>query len=403
MHQVFLLSRPEKLMFGMTRESFVDAVRKWKCYFLILIVLLLLPLKWSFSEQMRSTIILENMFYNLIIADSLSFIFRDVNLLSVVNLILLIIPSIYFTYRRISKFEEESIEGLGVVVFLLSMIVLTIVSSRSLFEPEQIDLMPSPTPNLQYLPGFLLLLLFFTVIVPNLTEKGKTQENSSRTHPEIRRRIHRILPRSSFGWLAALFFILPAQIQLLTTGNLMTGNLRFSGFVITAPFYLFFLHSLRFSGYSDYYITLIFGGDPTHMMLLFGFVWNAILLIFTFLYLTERIQLRLFVLAGIVSIIPNTIYSITTILMHLFTFSSGQIIFILPLLQIGVILILRHERNKQYKTASDVKDIRHPEFVKVPITYLLRSQIRRLFRGSTQGNGVEVSHNKEYIIEEEPL
>ncbi|MHA1909573.1 MAG: hypothetical protein ACW98Y_19900 [Candidatus Thorarchaeota archaeon] len=388
----------------MTGTSRVAILKQWRNYIVLLVILLLIPYSWMLPYSTTSSLlVLENMFYTLILDESLTIQNTAISLLSIINLILLIIPSVYFTYRRISQIENESIESLGFVIILLTMIVLTIISHTSWISDYQHDALASPTPNLDYLPGFVLLLLFFTVMVPIFTSKTNTRKhNPMNAQSGIRNKIKERMPRSAGGWLAFLLFLLPSGVSITSQDAIPFDSYGYLAFRVTASFYSTAFNILQFGEFTSFSMAFIFGGVVALYNLLISFLWNAILVVFALLYLKEKIPHRLLLLAGLVSIVPHLFIMISSILVFILGGSIIEFYIPLTLLQIGVFLLIRHENKTK---GLDITEIikKRSEFVKVPVAYILTSSIRRLSRGFRRDNKQHLTLTTEINKDEEEI
>ncbi|MCK5238254.1 MAG: hypothetical protein KAR33_01830 [Candidatus Thorarchaeota archaeon] len=370
-------------MSDMTGESRVVFLKQWRNYIILLVIILLIPYRWALPYTTTSTwFTIEGLFYILTLGDNYILQMTPVYLLSAINLILLIIPSIYFTYRKISRTEKESIKSLGLVTILLTLIVLAIISKESFISNLQYDTAPSPTPNLQYLPGFSLLLLFFTIIVPIFTREDNGQDqNIDEDSTGILGRIKEQFPKTGEGWLTTLLFILPAgvTVSFLNSGFFVfDGNLLFEVF---GSFYTSLFEIVRFGQFTYYSGSIVFGGIVSLDNLLGSFLWSTLLVVFALLYLQEKIQRRLLIVGGLLSIIPHLFLMFSSIFLFIYGGTSFQVYVPLPLLQICVVLIIRRVNQMKGIDARELSKRRGSEIVKVPIGYILTSSIRRLSRG----------------------
>jgi hypothetical protein len=375
-------------MCGMTEESRVAFLKQWRNYIVLLFIILLIPYQWVVPHTTESSwVVVEGLFYTLILSADYSFQMRSIYLLSVMNLILLIIPSIYFTYRKISKNENESMESLGLITILLTMVVLAIINLTSYTSNLQYDIAPSPTPNLQYLPGFSLLLIFFTIMVPIFTNYINSQRQISRPFVSgIRGRAKEQLPKTPGGWLSALLFLLPSGLFVILPSSSFfdfDSNLIFK---VIGSFYTGKLDIMRFGQFTDFSGNIIFGGIVTLFNLLLSLLWSIILVVFALLYLQEKIHRRLLIVGGLLSIGPHLILLFSSFYSIIMGGLPLEIYVPLPLLQICVILIIRSENQMKGLDAMELSKKQRSESIKVPIRYILTSSIRRFTRGQQREN-----------------
>ncbi|MHA1943768.1 MAG: hypothetical protein ACW96M_05165, partial [Candidatus Thorarchaeota archaeon] len=334
-------------MFGMIEESRVAFLKQWRNYIVLLFIILLIPYRWVVPRTTESPwLVVEGLFYTLTLSADYLFQVRSIYLLSVMNLILLIIPSIYFTYRNISNNENESMERLGLVTILLTMVVLAIINLTSYTSHLQYDIAHSPTPNFQYLPGFSLLLIFFTIMVPIFTNYINSQKQIS--HPFVTGIIGRTkeqLPKTPGGWLSALLFLLPSGLLISLPSSSFfdfESNLIFD---VIGSFYTGTLDIMRFDQFTDFSGNIIFGGIVTLFNLLLSLLWGIILVAFVLLYLQEKIHRRLLIVGGLLSIGPHLILLFSSFYSVIMGGFPVGIYVPLPLLQICVILIIRSEKQ----------------------------------------------------------
>ncbi|MFW9850650.1 MAG: hypothetical protein ACFFF4_16075, partial [Candidatus Thorarchaeota archaeon] len=115
-------------------------------------------------------------------------------------------------------------------------------------------------------------------------------------------------------------------------------------------------------------------------------LWNSLLVIITIAYLMEKISYRKLVLGGLLSIIPHLYLMFSSILTDFILGYINSIYVPLPLLQIGVIIIIRKEAFLKKMGGAKSTKVKRLEFVKVPFAYILTSSFRRISRGFRKEN-----------------
>ncbi len=363
-----------------TRGSYWDSLKEWRKFIIVVVLLLFTPYRIIGSTSSNSLNI-DSLFYAATFGEEFSYNLKPLFLLSVLNLILIIIPSIYFNYRKISKYDNESIESLGLIISLLTLTVLAIISHQSYSTPNQIDISSSPTPNLQFLPGFALLLIFFTIFVPIL--KSLYVNSTSYSDQSY---FKRFLPQTATGWLLIFLIILPSGI---TISSLNASTFDLFGSISLEILAAYFSGSIDILHYSQFTIitgSISLGGIIALFNMLTCLLWNSLLVIMTVGYLMEKISYRMLIFGGLLSIVPHLFLMILSLL---FSIGAGFITSFyipLPLLQFGVIIITRKEAYLKKMGGAKSTKMKRLEFVKVPFAYIITSSFRRISRGFRREN-----------------
>ncbi|MFW9848883.1 MAG: hypothetical protein ACFFF4_07065, partial [Candidatus Thorarchaeota archaeon] len=264
----------------------MDSLKEWRKFILIVVILLFTPYRIIGSTSSLS-LNLYGLFYAATIGEELSFNLKALFFLSVLNLILVIIPSIYFNYRKISRYENESIESLGLIISLLTLTVLAIISYQSYISLNQIDSSSSPTPNLQFLPGFVLLLIFFTIFVPILKSLYVNSADIS-DKPLFKR----LLPQTASGWLLVFLVIIPSGIFVRPLGAYTFDFSRFVSLEFLAAYYSGSIEIIRSNQFTLITSSVSVGGIVSLYNMISCLLWNSLLVIITIAYLMEKISYR---------------------------------------------------------------------------------------------------------------
>ena len=366
-------------------------LREWKGFVLLILILLLIPYAIDIPRSISPfTLDLAGLFYIFDVGRLNLVLYQTPSLISIVNLILVIIPSLYFTFRFKNRIAGESIEILALITLALTLLVVGIVDPMALVIQRQIDTYQSPTPNLQFLPGFAFLLLFFSVIVPvfreNTTDLVNTHIRGDHYRSGFRTWISSLIPKTTSGWLLAFLLVAPAVLTLeIHTISFLTwsSNLNIS---IMSPYYMLFLRYTSSGPFAGITFEFIWGG----LIALFNLLaFQIVGMIFSFsvvLYIQNRISRRLLIVSGLLSFSLPLFLSLFSIFSIILQF-NGAIILPIPLLQLlGILLIRRVESLRSI--ALEYKSVKPgSEIVKVPVGYILTSLIRRIIRGMRRDSG----------------
>ncbi|MFW9954130.1 MAG: hypothetical protein ACFFD3_06230 [Candidatus Thorarchaeota archaeon] len=343
-------------------------IGNWYRFLFILVLLLLFPYRLYFSDN--SVLAYESLFFILNFNWGNIIYYNEFSFISLVNLLLVAIPSVYFTFRNIHRREKESMAVLALICTVLTFIVLTIIDFSGMISRHQVDV--NPTPNLQYLPGFGILLLLFTVFVPIFREYGPW-----RTKNAARKRSPKSLMPSTIGaCVALLLLVLPAFVQIVFLNQ---GNISYWTVQFTAPFYTAVVQLISFDANLELTATFVFGGYYFFQNIIQAYTFSSIFSFSLLYHLRGRIRYRVFLFITLVTLAPS-LFLVFLQVISVLAFSSLPLLIPLPLLHIFGFLLLVRSKAIIARVPKDDLQVYQPEEVKVPVLYILRSIIIRINR-----------------------
>ncbi|MFW9919216.1 MAG: hypothetical protein ACFFED_06440 [Candidatus Thorarchaeota archaeon] len=313
------------------------------------------------------------------------------SIISVINLILLIIPSAYFTYRNASRFEGESVEVLGGITIILTLIVAIILDNTAFFSQYLEDVSSTPTPNFDFLPILCMLILFIHVVIPILHGKMAIPTSFNRiSSSQFRSRITSKMPCTVGGWILFIIFTIPSLVVFdITTLVLDNTALRTS---IQSTFYLLETDFQLGSSYLDWAFKFLIGGSQFLDLMIMISIWNFIFLAGVALYFYEKIPKKYMIFVVLLSFVPSLFISILSIFSVILQISSVLAVPI-PLVQLGSLFIIQKaERVKELEKDGTHKD-KTSQLIKIPLSYLIRSFF------SHRGRRKDMSGEKSALID----
>lgn len=357
---------------------------QWFRYFILTFLLLIIPYNFELSVTRHSNdIIMKSIFYYVNSTISPIFFLYSGSIISFINLILLIIPSTYFTYRRLSRYEGEKLEILGVITILLSMLVTYILDSTAFTSYTLEDLSPTPTPNYPFLPIFTILLLCCHVVYPLLKEH--LQIRATIAFPggakSLSARMRKFVPRTASGWIIIILLLLPSLISVNLSAIQMKVMIMFTLFVIG------FGTTLQTSSV-DFNIEFLIGGTRFLELMLLSSVWILIFMLALALYLMKKIKRAHAIVVTLISIAPSLFFIIVDAI-NCILLLELSIIIPLPLVQIGGFILLRQTEKVRELEKQGISEDASSLHVTIPLSYVIKSMFKRRGRwkrGSDNGS-----------------
>ena len=308
--------------------------------------------------------------------DSIFFVFTSgsssislnpVSVISAVNLILVVIPSLYLFYRRTDRAEGESLGSLYAITAVLTAVVLLIVDAPAFYTNYQRDPLPVSSPNLQFLPGFGILVIVFYVLYPAMKDISAKQIRAKLGWQEAIgpvSKLKALLPSSVAGSLCLILILMPTIAYI-------SFPPAFS-FTLFSSFYQLSASASAYANPVSYAISFYICGMQVVPLVLLGMITNMLLCVFLVLYFEGVVRRRTFILMGVASIIPTLLFSFVTLFGGTMAYGIP-----LPLLQISAVLFVRQTEKASAPVSTVEETRRRPEHVTVPVRYMLRSMFKR--------------------------
>ncbi|MDF1539179.1 MAG: hypothetical protein P1Q69_09765 [Candidatus Thorarchaeota archaeon] len=391
-------------MSGGHRERWIAILKEWKSFVLLIAILLLLPYSVQFPSVVSPFILdLRGLFYEFQVLQLELVIHQSISIISIINLILVIVPSAYFTFRYKNKINDENIAILAFITFALTLIVVTIVDYWALTSPWQVDTLQSPTPNLQFLPGFTLLLLFSAVIVPLFKEYATDITKASLSgyyRSGFRSWVSTKMPKTTSGWLLAFLLVTPTLLLVELPGSISAIWSTNIGVSLLGPYFTLFLDTLTSGSHSGVVFLFILGGYEVSYNLLAFQILSLLFSLSVLLYIQNRISRRLLVASGLLSFAIPLFLSLFSFFSLILTFGR-ELIIPIPLLQILGILLNRRIERLRAASPPDASVESGNDSVTVPVGYIFTSLVKRIKRGKNQNNGESLLKRDESIENQE--
>ncbi len=339
----------------------------WARAFVGLFVIMVIPYSIAINGNTTAGALQIKSIFFVFSSGSSSIALNPVSAIAAVNLILVLVPSLYLSYRRTHRAEGESLESLYAITAVLTAVVLLIVDAPAFYTTYQLDPLPVSSPNLQFLPGFGILVIVFYVLYPAMKDLSAKQIRARLgSHEAIGAlaKVKALLPSSVAGSLCLLLLLLPTMVFVSLSPN--------PSLQLFSTFYRLDIGAAMSANWVLLHILFFICGVQVTTLVLFGMITNILLFIILILYLEGRVKRRTFILMGFVSIIPPLFYSFVTL------FTDTSIYGIpLPLLQIAAVLIVRQTEKASAPVGIVEETMRRPEHVTIPVRYMLRSMFRR--------------------------
>ncbi len=304
------------------------------------------------------------------------FRWSSISPISVVNLILLIIPCAYFTYRNESRYEGENVAILGAITILLTFIVAIILDYSAFFSSYLVDESSTPTPNFDFLPVFCILLIIAHIIIPLLREHLKIPTRSEYQEPAYSwtKRIQMKLPSTLSGWIIVILLFIPSLIYL-SFSTLVTEDFEV---IMSIQSTLYTLGAEFYVGatYIETSLEFLIGGMVFFDLMLLVSIWNFIYLFGFALYCEGKIQRSRMIFLGLLSLGPMLFVSLITLIATLLQISSILTI-PLPLVQLGSLLVLRQSEKTRKQNTEGISGDGFSQKLKIPLMYLIKSKLSR--------------------------
>lgn len=360
----------------------------WVKAFVGLFVLLLIPYYIAINENTTAGAVQIKSIFFVFSSGSSSIALNPVSVIAAVNLILVVVPSLYLFYRRTHRAEGESLGSLYAITAVLTTVVLLIVDAPAFYTTYQRDPLPVSAPNLQFLPSFGILVIIFYVLYPAMKEANTKQIRVKLGWPEAigpLAKLKTLLPSSVASSLCVFLFLLPTVAFVSLTPN--------PTLLLFASFYRLDTSAAVFGNWMLVHVSFYICGMQVTTLVVFGMITNILLFVVLVLYLEGRVSRRTFILMGVVSIIPTLFFSFEVLFTNTSTYGIP-----LPLLQIVSVLIMRQTEKASVLLGHVEETRRRPEHVTVPLRYVLQSMFRR---HSKSENTLEPTENEATELKKE--
>jgi hypothetical protein len=341
--------------------------RSWIRALVGLLVIMVIPYGVVFNES-RNTGVLQitSILYTISSVSSGVFL-NPVSIIAAVNVVLVVVPSLYLFYRRTHRARGESLNSLYAITAVLTTIVLLIVDGPAFYTNYQRDPIPVSTPNVQFLPGFGILVIVFYVLYPAIQEISSKQIRPRLSWHEATgplAKLKTLVPTTIAGSLCLSLIMLPTIVYVSFTPNF--------SFSLFSSFYSFdtstSVSSNAVANSASFYVC----GEQVTTLVFLGMITNILLFVVLVLLFEGRTSHKAFILTGIVSLIPTLFFSFVTLFGGTFSYGIP-----LPLLQILSAYMIRQTEKANPLFSSAEEKRQKPEHVTVPVRYLLRSVFKR--------------------------
>jgi hypothetical protein len=307
-------------------------------------------------------------------------------LISVANVLVVAVPSLYFSYRLRGMSESESSSWLAASTTAVSFICFTLISQSYWFV---FGFWKMDTMYWQALQGFITILLALFVFLPTFerVSNKRLPKRQIRITKRIRDRFHQILMRVMPQHVGKLMIL---SALVLPYGFVLFVHAYSCGLTLISPLVgMLSIYSqidyLVLAPYPPLHIIffLQFGSAPIGFLAL-GILWLQLLYVHEVLrYIEGRTSKRRVTLIGLMFLVPLIITGVSSgIAMMLGLAGTGFIPFPVSFFM-GFWLVQRKDRlfsEVETKPLQQFAYLIHKSEVCVPIIYILESRLKKLLR-----------------------
>ncbi len=335
---------------------------RWGRFLLLTFFLVIMP--YRFGRTPDGSIEVLSIFYAIFTAVRPYVFLNSFSPIALVNMMMIIIPSAYFTYRVVIRTEGESLFLEGVILIGLTLALTSVLMPSELTTAGQIDTGMFAVENFPFMPSFAMLLSVTQILIPLLKIEADFNTPTISMASESFSQKKNTLFSITSGRLLLALFVFPSVVQI-------DSHIRISAL---AAFYSFQYSPASLISSESFMFTI--GGIRFLPLMLTTSVWSFLFVLASFLYVQERYRKSFVVTLGLVSLIPLLFLTFATLALAVF-YWTGYIFLFVPILQIACIVVIR--RSKKIKAEPNVTGvyIEPSRHVTVPFRYMVMSFFRK--------------------------